>query len=391
MPPDRIAHIRLDPLGGAAGDMFVAALLDACPDLEPPLLEALRSAGLPAGFTFRRTPFRDHGLTGSRLEVTADTAALPPSGRFAAIAERIEAAPLESSVRTRALAIYRLLAEAEARVHGTTVDEVHFHELADWDSYADILAAAWLIDRLDAGSWSSAPLPLGGGRVATAHGPLPVPAPATALLLEGLPLLDDGIQGERVTPTGAAIFRHLAPRPLDRTARLAIAATGHGFGTRALPGIPNLLRATLFTDAAADRPTDETIGVLRFEIDDQTAEDLAIALDRLRALSAVRDACQWPAIGKKGRMAVAVQIRCETSAIEQVIDACLAETATIGLRYRIEQRRVLQRHSIEANGTPGKRVQRPGGGITQKADADALAGVGDFAARRRRRREVEEP
>lgn len=382
MPPERIAHIHLDPLGGVAGDMFAAALLDAFPDLEAPLVEALRASGLPEGVGLRRVAHRDHALTGSRLAVEVpDTA--PPSGRHVEIARRIASSGLPEGAKAHATAIYRHLAEAEAKVHGVPVDEVHFHEIADWDSYADILAAAWLIDRLGPASWSTGPLPLGRGRVRTAHGSLPVPAPATALLLEGLPVTDDGIAGERVTPTGAAILRHLAPRAEAGSGK--VAASGIGFGMRVLDGVPNILRALAMAEAAGG---DERVGVVRFEIDDQTAEDLAIGLDRLRALPQVRDVCQWPAFGKKGRMMAAVQILCDAAAVEAVAEAALSETSTIGLRWRIESRRVLAREAVGSE-VRAKRTRRPDGAVTVKAEADDVAAAGGFAARAARRRKVE--
>jgi uncharacterized protein (TIGR00299 family) protein len=382
MPLEHIARIHLDPLGGVAGDMFAAALLDAFPELERPLVEALRAAGLPDGVTVARLVHRDHALTGSRLAVEVPPAA-PPSGRHVEIARRIEAGGLPAGAKPHALAIYRLLAEAEARVHGLPVEEVHFHELADWDSYADILAAAWLIDRLDPTGWSTAPLPLGRGRVRTAHGALPVPAPATALLLEGLAVHDDGIAGERVTPTGAAILRHLRPAAEAGSGR--VAATGIGFGTRMLDGVPNILRALVLAEGGA---AEDRVGVIRFEIDDQTGEDLAIGLERLRALPTVRDVCQWPAFGKKGRMMAAVQVLCDPDAVEAVATACLGETSTIGLRWRIERRQVLARET-DGGDIRVKRTRRPDGDVTAKAEADDLARVGGYAARSRRRREAE--
>lgn len=382
MPPERIARIHLDPVGGVAGDMFAAALLDAFPELETPLVEAIRAAGLPEGVALRRVPHHDHTLTGSRLAVEVPPAA-PASGMHVEIARRIAASGLPEGARTRALAIYRLLAEAEAKVHGVPVDEVHFHEIADWDSYADILAAAWLIDRLNPASWSTAPLPLGRGRVRTAHGSLPVPAPATALLLEGLPVADDGIGGERVTPTGAAIIRHLAPATAPAAGR--IAASGIGFGTRMLDGVPNILRALVLAEDGRDG---DSVGVIRFEIDDQTAEDLAIGLDRLRALPAVRDVCQWPAFGKKGRMMAAVQVLCDAAAVEAVAEAALNETSTIGLRWRIERRRVLDREAVGGE-VRAKRTRRPDGSVTVKAEAGDVAAAGGYAARAGRRRKAE--
>ncbi len=386
--PEPVVHVHLDPLGGVAGDMFAAALLDAFPDLEAPLADALAGSGAPPGVTLRHLPHRDHALAGSRVRLETRATAPPPSGSFAAISERLAGSDLAAPVRDRAGAIYALLAGAEARVHGVPVAEVHFHELADWDSYLDVVAAAWLVERLGAPSWSTSPLPLGRGRVASAHGTLPVPAPATALLLEGLPVVDDGIPGERVTPTGAAILRHLAPSS-RMPGPLSILATGQGFGTRILDGgVPNLLRVIAFAPAKDDG-ADSRVGVVRFEVDDQTGEDLATGLDRLRALAPVRDVCQWPVLGKKGRLAAAVQVLCDPGAINAVADACLAETSTIGLRWRVEARRVLPREAVAAGPVGAKRVRRPDGSATLKADADALADAGGYAARAALRREVE--
>jgi uncharacterized protein (TIGR00299 family) protein len=378
MPLKGIAHVHLDPLGGIAGDMFAAAVLDAFPELEAPLAEALAGSGAPAGHGLRRIPVDGHGLAGSRIEVQAPEAP-SPSGHLTAVLDRLAASALAPAVRNRATAIYRLLAEAEGRIHGIPPEQVHFHELADWDSYLDIVAAAWLIEHLGARSWSVSALPLGRGRVRTAHGLLPVPAPATALLLRGLPVHDDGIAGERVTPTGAAILRHLAPATTVPPG--IILATGHGFGTRLLEGVPNLLRLLAMGDQGA---TTDQVGVIRFEIDDQTGEDLAVALDHLRAMAPVRDVCQWPVLGKKGRLASAVQVLCDPGAVDAVATACLSETSTIGLRSRVESRRVLPREALEQ----AKRVHRPDGSTTVKADADALAG--SYAARAARRREIEQ-
>ena len=384
MADDRIGWVHLDPLGGIAGDMFAAALLDAQPALTGELTETIAAAGLPPGVRIARTACREQALTGSRLTVAVPADA-PPSGAFAAIAARLGEAALAPRVKARALDIYRRLAEAEAQVHGVALTEVRLHELADWDSYADIVAAAWLIERLAPAGWSCGALPLGGGRVATAHGTLPVPAPATVLLLRGFELLDDGVEGERVTPTGAAILAHLAPVRRCRAGRLG--AVGNGFGTRRLAGMPNILRALLLMEA--EDAAAEQVGVLRFEVDDQSPEDLAIGLDRIRALDGVRDVCQWPVLGKKGRLAAAVQVLCEPALIERAARACLAETATIGLRLRVEERRVLARDELTRDGLAVKRVRRPDGVATTKLASDTLATAGTYAARARLRRRVE--
>jgi uncharacterized protein (DUF111 family) len=285
------------------------------------------------------------------------------------------------------------LADAEAQVHGIAPDAVTFHEVGAADSIADIAAAAWLIaaqeTQAGAARWSAGPLPLGGGQVRTAHGLLPVPSPATALLLRGFAVQDDGIGGERVTPTGAAILRHLgaqaAPPPGPRTLR----ATGLGFGTRRLRGLPNLLRV-LIGESAADVPEQDrrSLSVICFEVDDQTPEDLAIALGFLRAVPGVVDVVQMAAFGKKGRMAVHVQILAAPESAEAAIDAAFRETTTLGLRVQTAEGRMLRRAmdsvAVDGQALRVKRAARPGG-ATAKTESDDLAATQGHAARQRLR------
>ena len=169
----------------------------------------MRACGLPESVTVELVAHDDHRLTGRQLRIEGRDALARPAGSAAAIRARLAGAALPDAVRTRAVAILDLLIDAEARVHGRPPEHVHFHELAGWDSVADIAGAAWLIEAVGPAGWSVGPLPAGSGRVETAHGPLPVPPPAVTLLLEGYPMIDDGRPGERVTPTGAAILRHL--------------------------------------------------------------------------------------------------------------------------------------------------------------------------------------
>ncbi len=153
---------------------------------------------------------------------------------------------LHRDTKQHAIGIFRLLAQAEAEVHGVAEDDVAFHEVGAIDSIVDIVAAAELVARLGAVTWWSSPLPLGSGRIRTQHGLLPVPAPATALLLRGMSTIDDGIAGERVTPTGAAVARYLLPRERPAPKPRRLVATGTGFGTRVMPGISNCLRVLVF-------------------------------------------------------------------------------------------------------------------------------------------------
>lgn len=425
-------HLHLDPVGGVAGDMFVAALLDLAPHLAPDAIAAARAAGLDASVAVEHAHVDDGVLSGSRFVVTLPAGAeddthlaAPPHdhahqhddhhGRHAHhhhhearesaahaathrhahlhwrdLRARLQAMPLAAAVRGRAVQIFALLAEAEARVHGKPVESVAFHEVGALDSVADIVAAAWLIDALDIRSCSVGPLPLGSGRVRTAHGLLPVPAPATALLLEGLPCFDDGRAGERITPTGAAILRHLAPSAgLGMTPRV-LKGSGHGFGSRRFEGLPNVLRALAFADvAAADDIGIDQVTTLCFEVDDQTPEDLAVGLERLRAERGVIDVVQGTVTGKHGRQAAAIRVLATPAASEAVAAACFRETTTLGVRVERAERRVLAREAhTSADGTRVKWARR-GGVATVKVEMADLAQAGDHAAREAQRRSVE--
>ncbi|MBI3528691.1 MAG: LarC family nickel insertion protein [Betaproteobacteria bacterium] len=410
-------HIHLDAVGGVAGDMFIAAMLDAFPDLRDGVLAAIRAAGLPADVHVGFAEHQDHALTGLRFRVIEPRVAElmvaahhHPHTPFADIRTHLQACALTPAVRTHAIEIFSVLAEAEAKVHGKTVDTVSFHELGEWDSIADIVGAAYLIDAVAlietgaliepmalidavASTWSVSSLPLGRGKVKTAHGMLPVPTPATVLLLEGFEFTDDGLEGERVTPTGAAILRHLGCTQAASRRSRRLLRTGIGFGARTFPGISNVLRVLAFEEARESRGSDE-VAQVQFEVDDQTPEDLAIALDKLRSHPSVLDVLQTPAFGKKGRMTMHIQLLADVADMDGVFDACFSETTTIGLRYQVMQRRKLARASttVEAAGRQMrvKVAERPGR-KTAKVEADDLLNViGGRAERERLQREAEQ-
>lgn len=369
-------HLHLDPIGGIAGDMFAAALLDAFPHLQTRVFADI-AAVLPPGLTAHLTATKSHGLAARHfgLEGTAEDRRVAHYPDLDAI---IGAAPLSDGTAAIAAAILRRLAEAEAAVHAVPLEHVHFHEIADWDSLADVVAAASLIAALGEVSFSVGPLPLGAGLVRTEHGPLPVPAPATTLLLKGFAFRTDHAGGERVTPTGAAILAHLQPGE-TRAGRLV--ATGIGAGTRTLPGMANILRVLAFSDV--DPALSDTVGVLSFAVDDMTGEEMAVAADRLRADPAVLDLSITPRIGKKGRPEHAFQLLVKPAEERRVAERCLSETATIGLRIREEGRMVLPREAhTHVSGVRLKRVTRPDGSLTAKVESDDIAGRETLAARR---------
>lgn len=392
-----LEQIHLDPLGGIAGDMFAAAMAAAFPEHVPGLLEEIRKLPAPEGAAVRFVAHAGHGIAGQRFVVECGTHPAHDHTPYREIRAQLASAGLARDVLAHAVELFARLAHAEASVHGVAPGEVVFHEAGAYDSVVDFVAAAYFIAKLAPARWSCAPLPLGGGRVRTAHGVLPVPAPATALLLQGLPVIDDGVAGERVTPTGAAIVRYLADlsggiAPGAARRSKIVAASGHGFGTRTLEGIPNLLRCIAFEPAAAAGAAgDEDIATLHFEIDDQTAEDLASALEGIRAARGVLDASQLAIVGKKGRLATQVQVLVRPEYVDEVAAFCLAQTTTLGLRIGAARRRTLERAQVDAHGLRVKVARRPDGQRTAKAEMDDVAALGgDRASREEARTRAEE-
>ena len=413
-------EVHLDPLGGLSGDMFVAALLDAFPEHWPHVQSTIASLNLGAGAECELASHRDHSFAGRRFLVGADRTALylsesqqPPDRHresshsheasrhhehvhphenrrghkaWSDIRAELDRSGLDADVKKHALAIFNLLAAAEAKVHGVEVDSVTFHEVGAVDSIVDIVAAAQLIALLRADRWTSAPLPIGSGRINSAHGVLPIPAPAAALLLQGLPVIDDGVPGERVTPTGAALAAYLIDRHARSDARiLRMSRSGVGFGGRTLSGVSNCLRALAFDEATplarsavAGSIDRRQLAVITFEVDDQSPEDLAAGLDHIRGHHEVFDVTQTSVVGKKGRMAVHVQILVSPRELDSVIVACFDETTTIGLRHQLTEGAILHRRleTIEMEGGDNlqvKIVERPGGMQSGKAEAADVA------------------
>lgn len=381
-------HIHLDAVGGAAGDMFAAAMVDARPDLEALVQQTIAALRLPA-VEGQILPHDDGKLVGSRFRVSCPD---PPHSTVASeVRERLGGAALPEPVRARSLAMLSLLADAEAEVHGVAADDVKFHELGGLDTIVDLAVAAALIEAVGVETWSCGALPRGRGMIRIAHGTFPVPAPATLILLRDMTLVDDGVEGERITPTGAAILKQVAPSQAPDPTPRRLLAVGHGFGTATLEGRSNMLRVQLFE--AVDKPTADQVAVITFEVDDQSPEDLALGLDRVRAQEGVLDVSQSAIIGKAGRLASQIQVLARPEVCDAVADTCFAETATIGLRWTIQNRKALERREVVADGGDGavraKIVARPGGELTAKAEMADLAKVGDRAERNRRRYDVE--
>ncbi len=384
-----VTAIHLDAVGGLAGDMFAAALLDARPDLWPACQAAIAGLGLPKGVAASLTAHNDKVFRGARFQVADpadDSQSVHHHVHWSDIRGQLRAA-LTGAVLEAALDIFELLAEAEAVVHGIPVERVAFHEVGAIDSIIDIVTVAALIAALGPCRWSVGALPRGRGLVKSQHGMLPVPAPAVVELLQGFTLYDDGEDGERVTPTGAAILRYLAPTQGPDSVPRRLLCTGVGFGSRQFKARSNILRATCYGAAESTAMADQ-VEVLRCEIDDQTGEDLAVAIDHLRQTAGVLDVCQWPVFGKKGRLAVALQVLAEPGAADRVLDEILDETTTLGVRRGLCQRRIVAREQVVVDNITVKRAGRPAG-PSVKAEMADLASTRGAARRRDLRRAAE--
>ena len=440
LPPG--GWIRLDAIGGVAGDMFVAAAVATWTGLAGRIAEALETLRIPVAYVLDWPVVNRGGIAACQFVPAFAGEAAHPTGSVAEIKAFIQASNLSHEVRRIAIGLFDLIAAAEGEVHGRPADEVHLHEMADWDSIVDLVAAAVIIDAVGPVSWICPSLPLGGGTVRCAHGLLPVPAPATAILCRGARLRDDGIKGERVTPTGAAILAYLGAFGAHDFRSGRLTGIGYGAGSKELPGVPNVLRLLVFADeglaggecadvcltgdglvggglAGAERPGDDhphgelawtlrtgvglsggeqtdgelaantwadsglvadRVAVLSFDIDDQSPEDLAIGLDRLRTVPGMLSVISVMTAGKKGRLAFRIEILAQPSSLEAVVRACFSETTTLGLRWRVEDRWTLARRALqvptgEHGLAPVKIAQRPGGVVTAKLEADFVAGL----------------
>ena len=341
-------HIHLDMVGGIAGDMFVAAALDAGLIEREELESQLAKIGLGEIEIEVKRVIRG-AIEGVKIEFRGwDPAAEADHRHLSTIRAMLADSDLDESVKRRATAMFEILGRAEAAVHGMDVDDVHFHEVGAVDSILDFVAAAQIIESTGA-SWSVGVVPVGSGTIETAHGTIPVPAPATARVLEGFDVEYRNVEREFVTPTGATIVATVAE--LDGECRGKMVASGFGCGSRDVEGISNVLRLVVLqrdevrSAEHGEIPDDirrEDVVQLVTEIDDETAEvgaHVASLLMERGALDVVRE----PVHMKKGRLATRVSVLCEPVDEEKFARLLLRETTTLGVRRIPIQRWVLPR------------------------------------------------
>ena len=349
--------IYFDCFAGISGDMTVAALLDLGVPLAV-LEEGLARLALPrAGYRLGMTEVERRGVRAAGFHVHMEEH--QPHRHYTDIAGMIEQSSLAGGVKETAQKIFFRLAEAEARVHGVEIGHVHFHEVGGVDSIVDIVGTAICLDYLGVTEVYAAPLPYGSGFVETAHGRLPVPAPATAELLKGVPVHFETGPGERVTPTGAAIVATLA-RGFGTPPAMRIERVGSGAGSRDFADIPNILRLVLGEKSAEMHR--EEIQVIETHIDDMNPEICGFLMERLFAAGAL-DVAFSPLQMKKNRPAVKLTLLAASDKLEELAHLVLTESTAIGVRHYPAERITLARSIEERETSLGKvRVKVVGDG-----------------------------
>ena len=355
-----------DCFSGISGDMTLGAFLDLGVPVEW-LKDQLGRLPL-AGFDICVDTVFRNGITAKsvRVQVEDDTT----SRDHAQIRSLIINSPLSSNIKQMSRDIFERIAQAEAVIHGCTVDQVHFHEVGGIDAIVDIVGTALCMDYLGIKTVIASHIPLGKGFVSCDHGTLPVPAPATLGILKGVPVYGTKIPHELVTPTGAAILVTLAGS-YGELPEMIIEKTGYGAGKRDIESIPNLLRVIMGTGLESDTGQisalhKDTVVVLETCIDDMNPEVFGFLMDRLFEQGAL-DVYWIPVFMKKNRPGTLVQVLCRRNLKEVLMDCILSETSTLGIRYYNAKRCMLTRETVIMKTAYGeiqvKRITEPGGSV----------------------------
>ena len=326
--------LYLEPVGGIAGDMFLAAAADLGVSLEE-VARHLVGLRVP-GWRFVTSRAERHALSGTHLDVVLDEAEVHPHRGLAEIRALIQGADsLTAGMKAKALAVFAAIGEAEAKVHGVPVEAIHFHEVGAVDSIVDVCGAAVVLELLGDPEVVCAPPPLGSGSIRVAHGNMPIPVPATLELLRDVPVRFEGV-GELTTPTGAALVKVLTRvgRPPD----FIVERVGYGVGTKDFRDRPNVLRASLgrATETAA------SLHVLEANLDDAPPQLLGHLVERLLAAGAL-DAWVVPVVMKKGRPGHVLSCLVPGASKPALTTLLFSESTTLGVRSHEVQREALER------------------------------------------------
>lgn len=360
----------LDCGAGISGDMFLGALVGA--GLDPDLLrERLGALGLP-GYSLEVSQVRRAGLPGTRVDVVVESG--QPSRDWRAIRALIEGSGLDPAVKERALSAFARLAHAEAHVHGVDADHVHFHEVGAVDSIVDIVGAAVGLHELGVTEVWSSPVRLGSGTVMTSHGELPVPAPATAQLLLGMPVFAGELPGELTTPTGAALLAEFVTR-FASLPPMRMLAEGWGAGCRD-HAIPNLVRLLVGEPELGGGGLTE-VAVLETVIDNVTPELLAATIDFALDAGAL-DAWGEPVTMKKGRLGTEVTLLARVEDAARLTELLMVHTGTLGVRRTVTWRETAPRRAATVQTSLGPvrvKVQGAGASLRVRPENDDVVAI----------------
>jgi uncharacterized protein (TIGR00299 family) protein len=335
-----------DCYSGISGDMILGALVDLGVDLKK-IREGLKTLGLSKGYEIKSRIVKRGLISGVKVDVVVKPVRRPHSRNYKDIKTLISESELSPKVKSSALEIFKRIAKAEAKVHHTSMDKVHFHEVGAVDSIVDIVGGILGMELLNVERIISSPLNVGEGFVECAHGTLPIPAPATLKLLEGIPCFSTGIKKELVTPTGAGMIGFFAEK-FQSLPRMKVLKTGYGAGDHVVEKTPNMLRVILGEMAGQGEAPSMTM--VETNIDDMNPEFYEHVMESLFKAGAV-DVVFTPVIMKKSRPAVQVSVMTPAEKKEKVAEVLLTETSTFGVRY-YEVNRITLDREIQIVKTP---------------------------------------
>ena len=342
--------LYLDCFAGISGDMLLGALIDLGVS-EDMLRSELAKLKLP-GYTIAKRHVVKQNISATKFDCIEEQraplrgAATPERG-YSEIAGMVAGSALSENVKRRALSVFKRLGEAEAKIHGVPLTQIHFHEVGAVDSIVDIVGACIALEMLGADEVQALPPRLGSGFVETAHGKFPVPAPATLELLKGVTVQSSNEPVELVTPTGAALLAEFCTR-FGALPAMSIEKIGYGAGTRDLEKTPNVLRAVLGEASTSKSKSEETdtIGVIESNIDDMNPQLFGDAMERLLAAGAL-DVFLTPVQMKKNRPGTMVTVLCERNDTDRFAELLLRHTTSFGVRVHEAQRRKLAREIVK--------------------------------------------
>lgn len=376
--------LYLDCGMGAAGDMLTAALLELFPHPEK-MVEALNALGVP-GVQYQRELTQKCGITGTHMHVyVGDTEEGEhshahhehhdhPHSSMEQLEHWIGHIQASNGVKNNIRAVYNRIAQAESAVHGVSIQEIHFHEVGSLDALADVTAMCYLMEQLGNPTVYASPVHVGSGHVSCAHGILPVPAPATAEILKGIPIYGGRILGELCTPTGAALLKQFVAE-FGNMPVMTPQAVGYGMGKKDF-AMANCVRAVLGSDS---REGTDSIVELRCNLDDMTAEDIGFAMEQLLRAGAP-EVFTTPIGMKKNRPGTMLTVLCRANQREEMVRLLLRHTSTLGIRESVCRRFTLTRREETVDTPYGKvrcKISEGYGVCRRKPEYDDLSAIAE--------------